>query len=137
VTFNTQLAHVSRLWDFDSSTSFVCCCFLCYMCCSVLFLYICVVFVLYLFSCAGFIIGTCLFSQHVNQNLIYYCCYYYYSYPLSPLCKVVTNKQLKEIMFLGNIVWQLFCSYNSWHRYCYFRCYIFFTFTLVISDVYV
>jgi hypothetical protein len=120
-------------------------CFLFYVCCCVLFLCMCC-FCMYLFSYTGFIIGTWLFIQHANKHLMYYYYYYYYYYPLSPLCRVVTNKQLKNPMFLGNIVLQLlcsynivlqlFCGYNPWHMYCYFRCYMFCTFTLVISDVY-
>jgi len=38
---------------------------------------------------------------------------YYYYYSLSPLCRVFTNPYLKQTMFLGYIVMQLFYIYNS------------------------
>jgi hypothetical protein len=133
VTFSTQLVHVSRVWDFNPSTSFICCLFF------VLHVQLCLVFIypccfcMHLFSCVGSIIGTWLFSQHANQHLMYYYYYYYYYYsPLSPSCRMVTNNQMKQPAFLGNIVLELFCSYSSWHTYCYFRCYVFCTFTLLI-----
>ena len=49
--------------------------------------------------------------------------YYHYYYSLSPLCRVSTLTYLKETIFLGYTVLQLFCS-------C-----IFCTFTLRLSEV--
>jgi hypothetical protein len=37
---------------------------------------------------------------------------YYYYYYLSPLCRVFTHTYLKQTMFLGYVVLQLFCSYK-------------------------
>ena len=42
------------------------------------------------------------------------------SYLLSPLCGVITIICLKETMFLGHTVLQLFCIHNFCNMYCYF-----------------
>ena len=60
--------------------------------------------------------------------IIYYYYYYYYYYYLSsssssllsPSCKVFTVLYLKQTMYLGYIVLQLFCTYNLRYMLCYF-----------------
>ena len=51
----------------------------------------------------------------------------------SPLCRVLIF--LRQPMSLGNTVLQLFCCYYSWCLYRYFQCWIYCTFTLVLSEV--
>ena len=53
----------------------------------------------------------------------------------SPLCRVFILIFLRQTMSLGNTVLQLFCCYYSWCLYRYFQCWIYCTFTLVLSEV--
>jgi hypothetical protein len=46
-----------------------------------------------------------------TDRIVYISLRYYY-YLLSPLCRVFTVTCLKQTIFLGNTVLQLFCSYN-------------------------
>ena len=53
----------------------------------------------------------------------------------SPLCRVFILILLRQIISLGNTVLQLFCCYCSGCLYRYFQCWIYFIFTLVLSEV--
>jgi len=53
----------------------------------------------------------------------------------TPLYRVFTITHLKKTMFIGYIVLKLVCSHNLWHRYCYFQCSVFHTFTSALSKV--
>ena len=58
----------------------------------------------------------CWFGTLKNQNWIEFN-YYYYCYLLIPLSRLYTVLWacLKQTMFLGCVVLQLFCSYNLWY----------------------
>ena len=53
----------------------------------------------------------------------------------SPLCTVLILIFLRQTMSLGNTLLQLFCCYYSWCLYRYLQCWIYCTFTLVLSEV--
>ena len=53
----------------------------------------------------------------------------------SPLCRVLILIFLRQTVSLGNTVLQLFCCYYSWCLYRSFQCWIYCTFTLVLSEV--
>jgi len=49
---------------------------------------------------------------------------------LSPLCRVFIHIFLRQTMFLGNRVFQLFCQYYLWCLYRQFLRWLYCTFTL-------
>ena len=53
----------------------------------------------------------------------------------SPLCRVFIRIFLRQTMSPGNTVLQLFCCYYSRCLYRKFQCWIYCTFTLVLSEV--
>ena len=52
-----------------------------------------------------------------------------------PLCRVSILTFLTQTMSLENTVLQLFCCYYSWCLYRQFQCWIYCTFTLVLSEI--
>jgi len=61
--------------------------------------------------------------------------WYYYYYLLSPLHRIFTVIYLKQMVFLGYIMLQRFCSYNLWHMSRYATFWMFCIFTLILSDM--
>ena len=57
------------------------------------------------------------------------------SSPPSPLCRVFILTFVRQSISLGNTVLQLFCCYYSCCLYRYFQCWVYCTFTLVLSEV--
>ena len=53
-----------------------------------------------------------LFSAVAFGRAIYYYYYHNHHHHLLPLCRVFKIVYLKQTTFLGNVVLQLFCSYN-------------------------